>query len=92
MGVREAHPEGYGYSQYCELYLEWKARRSLLMLQEHRAGEKLFVDHAEQTVPVRDAVTGAECAAQVFVEVLDCPWFPARELLPFSLDLFNQRR
>ena len=67
---REAHPEGYGYSQYCELYREWKARRSPVMLQEHKAGEKLFVDYAGQTVPVRDGETGAESAAQVFVTVL----------------------
>ena len=63
-----------------------------MMLQEHRAGEKLFVDYAGQTVPVRDAVTGAERAARVFVAVLDCPWFPPRWLLRFSLDLLNQRR
>ena len=67
---REAHPDGYGYSQYCELYREWKARRSPVMLQEHKAGEKLFVDYAGQTVPVRDAESGAERAAQVFVAVL----------------------
>ena len=67
---REAHADGYGYSQYCELYREWKARRSPVMLQEHKAGEKLFVDYAGQTVPVRDAESGAERAAQVFVAVL----------------------
>ena len=67
---REAHPDRYGYSQYCELYREWKARRSPTMLQELKAGEKLFVDYAGQTVPVRDAEGGAERAAQVFVAVL----------------------
>lgn len=67
---REAEPEGYGYSQFCELYREWKARRSPVMLQEHQAGEKLFVDYAGQTVPVRDPESGEERAAQVFVAVL----------------------
>lgn len=52
---REAHPVGYGYGQYCELYREWKARRSPVALQEHKEGEKLFVDYAGQTVPVRNA-------------------------------------
>ena len=56
---RETHADGYGYSQYCELYREWKARRSPVMLQEHKAGEKLFVDYAGQTVPVQDAERGA---------------------------------
>ena len=65
---RAAHP--VGYSQYCELYRERTARRSPLVLQEHKVGEKLFVDYVEQTVPVRDAELGAERAAQVFVVVL----------------------
>ena len=56
---REAHADGYGYSQYCELYWEWKARRSPVMLQEHKAGEKLFVAYAGQTVPIHDAARGA---------------------------------
>lgn len=37
--------------------------------QEHRAGEKLFVDEAGQTVPVQDRQTGALRPAQIFVAV-----------------------
>ena len=37
---------------------------------EHRAGEKLFVDYAGQTVPVVDRETGGERQAQIFVAVL----------------------
>ena len=40
------------------------------MRQEHRAGEKLFVDYAGQTVPVVDRGTGEIRQAQVFVAVL----------------------
>ena len=40
------------------------------MRQEHRAGEKLFVDYAGQTVPVQDRQTGEIRPAQVFVAVL----------------------
>ena len=40
------------------------------MRQEHRAGEKLFVDYAGQTVPVVDPETGDVREAQVFVAVL----------------------
>ena len=40
------------------------------MRQEHRAGEKLFVDYAGQTVPVVDRETGGERQAQIFVAVL----------------------
>ena len=62
---RETQLDGYGYSRYCELYREWKVRRSPVMLQEHRAGEKLFVDYGGQTVPVQDATSGAERGASV---------------------------
>ena len=52
---REQHADGYSYSQYCELYRQWKSRQDLIMLQEHKAGEKAFVDYAGQTVPIEDA-------------------------------------
>ena len=40
------------------------------MRQEHRAGEKLFVDYAGQTVPVIGRRTGEIRQAQIFVAVL----------------------
>lgn len=40
------------------------------MRQEHRAGEKLFVDYAGQTVPVIDRHSGEVRQVQVFVAVL----------------------
>lgn len=38
--------------------------------QEHRAGEKLFVDYAGQTVSVIDRHTGVIRHTQIFVAVL----------------------
>ena len=67
---REQHADGYSYSQYCERYRQWKSRQDLVMLQEHKAGEKLFVDYAGQSVPVDDAESGETRKAQVFVAVL----------------------
>ena len=40
------------------------------MRQEHRAGEKTFVDYAGQTVTVTDPSSGEVRQAQVFVAVL----------------------
>ena len=40
------------------------------MRQEHRAGEKLFVDYAGPTVPVIDRDTGEMRPASIFVGVL----------------------
>ncbi len=67
---RETHPEGYQYSWFCEHYRAWQGRLDVVMRQDHRAGEKLFVDYAGQTVPVVDRATGEIREAQIFVAVL----------------------
>ncbi|SOS33901.1 integrase [Pseudomonas syringae group genomosp. 3] len=51
---RLAHPQGFQYSWFCEHYRLWAAKVDVAMRQEHRAGEKLFVDYAGQTAPVID--------------------------------------
>lgn len=67
---KEQNPDGYQYSWYCQNYREWAARLDVVMRHEHRAGEKLFVDYAGQTVPVIDRETGEIHKAQIFVAVL----------------------
>jgi transposase len=67
---KQQHPDGYQYSRFCDLWRAWRASRDLVMRQEHKAGEKLFVDYAGQTVPVTDPATGLVRQAQVFVAVL----------------------
>ena len=69
-------PDGYRYSRFCELYRGWEARLSVTMRQSHRAGEKLFVDYAGDTVPVvLDWLTGERRGAQIFVAVLGASSF-----------------
>jgi transposase len=48
----------------------WAAKIDVVMRQEHRAGEKLFVDYAGQTVSVIDRHTGEIRQTQIFVAVL----------------------
>ena len=67
---RQNHPEGYQYSWFCEHYRTWQGKLDVVMRQDHRAGEKLFVDYAGQTVPVINRNTGEIREAQVFVAVL----------------------
>ena len=45
------HGEGYSYSRFCELYRVWLNKLDLVLRQEHRAGEKMFVDYAGATRP-----------------------------------------
>src|SRR2546428_2889023 len=67
---KEAQPDGYQYSRYCELYNRWARKLDVVLRQEHRAGEKMFVDHAGPTVPVVDRETGELRQASIFVAVL----------------------
>ena len=67
---KEIYPEGYQYSRFCYLYRDWQGKLDIVMRQEHRAGEKLFVDYAGQTVPIIDRITGEQRQAQIFVAVL----------------------
>lgn len=46
---RQANPDGYQYSWFCEHYRAWRGKLDLMMRQDHRAGEKLFLDYAGQT-------------------------------------------
>ena len=67
---KAAHREGLQYSWFCELYRAWASKLDVVMRQEHRAGEKMFVDYAGRTVPVVDRRTGELRQTQVFVAVL----------------------
>lgn len=67
---REANSDGYGYSRFCDLYRRWLKKLDLVLRQEHRAGEKMFVDYAGATIPIHDPQTGNVHDAAVFVAVL----------------------
>jgi transposase len=67
---KQAHPDGWGYTQFCRHYTRWLERQDVVMRLEYAAGERLFVDFAGDTVPVTDPDTGQVWDAQIFVSVL----------------------
>ena len=67
---REKNPEGYRYSRFCELYRQWRGKQDVVLRQEHKAGEKGFVDWAGATIPMQDPDTGGIWQASLFVMVL----------------------
>lgn len=67
---KSANPTGFQYSQFCDRYSRWRGRQDLVMRQVHKAGEKLFIDYAGQTVPIVDRSTGELWDAEVFVSVM----------------------
>jgi len=67
---REKNPEGYEYSQFCLRYRSWQRTLEIALRQDYKAGEKLFVDFAGDTIPVHDPATGAVIPAYLFVATL----------------------
>ncbi len=66
----EQHPDGYQYTQFCEIYRRWLKTRHLSMRQEHRAGEKLFVDYSGKKPHFVDPKSGDRVEVELFVAVL----------------------
>lgn len=67
---KQAFPDGYQYSWYCERYREWRKKVDVVMRQEHKLGEKLFLDWAGDTLPLTDPATGEVRPCYLFVAVL----------------------
>ena len=82
MEYKEREPDGYQYTQFCRHYRAWERHLDVVMRQEHRAGEKLFVDFAVQTIPITDPATGEITGAQLFVAVLGASSYTYAEALP----------
>jgi len=47
---KEKNSDGYQYSQFCRIYHQWTEKLDPCLRQVYRAGEKLFVDYAGQTM------------------------------------------
>lgn len=69
MEYKKEHPGGFQYSRFCQLYADWAGHVDLVMRHEHRAGDKLFVDYAGDTLPIH-LPGGPTRQAQLFVAVL----------------------
>ena len=65
---REQHADGYQYSQYCQLYRDYRSKLDYSMRQDHKGGEKLFVDYGEG-LSLIDPQTGDPIKTELFVAV-----------------------
>ncbi|WP_256365409.1 MULTISPECIES: IS21 family transposase [unclassified Nitrobacter] len=82
---RTAHPEGYGYTWFCERFAAWQRRAHPTFRHRHAAGAVLQTDYAGPTVEVVDPQTGEVRQAQIFVAVLGA------SSLTFAMASFGQR-
>lgn len=67
---KDIHPEGYQSTQFCEHYHQWRKKLKVSLRQTYKAGEKMFVDYAGQTVPIHNRITGEITEASIFVTAL----------------------
>jgi transposase len=82
---RSSHPEGYGFSWFCERYGVFRRRASASFRHRHVAGAVMQTDYAGQTVDVIDPQTGEIRRAQIFVAVLGA------SSLTFAMASFSQK-
>jgi transposase len=76
----ETHPEGYRYSQFCEIYRRWAKKLKPSMRQVHRAGEKTFIDFSGKQPHIVDRRTGEQIPVELFVAALGASSFTYAEV------------
>lgn len=79
---RAIHPDGYGYSQFCQHYHDFRDALAPTARFRHRAGEAAFVDFCGDTIPIWGRSGEIEMHAEVFVAVLGCSSLIYAEVLP----------
>jgi PAS domain S-box-containing protein len=77
---RVGHPDGYGYSRFCDLFREFEQRLSPVMRQTHVAGDKVFVDYSGKKLSIVDPATGEIRQAEIFVAVLGASGYTYAEV------------
>lgn len=77
---KEDNPNGYGVSQFCDIYQRFTRDISIVMRQEHKAGDKAFSDFAGKTSPIVNPVTGEVHQAHLFVCTLGASNYTFAEL------------
>lgn len=68
---KAVHPDGIGYSQFCEVYRKYKKTVRPSKRQTYKAGGMVQVDFCGQTMPIYNEQTGQVAInAQIFVSIL----------------------
>ncbi len=64
------HPDGYRHSQFKEHYNRWLKKINSSMHQEHKSGDKMYVDYTGDKLSFVDKATGEIIPVEVFVAIL----------------------
>lgn len=64
------HPDGYRYTQFCECYRQWRDVQRVTLRQQHKGGERAFVDYSGKKPSLVDRNSGERQVVELFVGVL----------------------
>lgn len=67
---RAAHPNGYGYTWFCDRFGAFQKSTHASFRNRHEVGAVMQTDYAGHTIPLIDPSTGEIHQAQIFVAVL----------------------
>ena len=82
---RASHPDGYGYTWFCDRFAVFERGTHATFRNRHEAGAVMQTDYAGHTIPITDPSTGLTHSAQIFVAML-----PASSLT-FAHASFSQK-
>lgn len=87
---QEANPGGYRYSRFCELYQRWRRKQDVVLRQQHKPGERMFVDWAGATIPIHNRSTGEVTPAPLFVATLGASSYTYAETARPAMELAGE--
>jgi len=67
---KNKNPNGISKRAFYKHFSKWKSRKIPVMRQDHKAGDKLYIDFAGEKLAITDKETGKEKSVEVFVAVL----------------------
>ena len=67
---RESHPDGYGYTWFCQRFAAFQLKANPAFRHRFEAGAVMQTDYAGHTMALIDAKTGEVHQVQIFVAVL----------------------
>ena len=67
---KRKYPDGASSTSFRFHFSQWKARKIPIMRQNHKAGDKLFIDFAGEKLVIKDKELNKEKTVEVFVAVL----------------------
>ena len=72
---KRKYPDGASSTSFRFHFKQWKARKIPIMRQNHKAGDKLFIDFAGEKLTITDKETNISKQVEVFVGVLGASQF-----------------